>query len=68
MASDKNMAMKKSATIKDGKDYIPQVRELIIEYTKRLNRDLAFQNIEEELKNPAEKYTAPQGGAAGCSG
>ena len=48
-------------TVKDGKDYISQVRELIIEYTKRLNRDLSFQNIEEELRNPAVKYTAPEG-------
>jgi ribosomal protein S18 acetylase RimI-like enzyme len=48
-------------TVKDGKDYISQVKELIIEYTKRLNRDLSFQNIEDELRNPAEKYTAPEG-------
>ena len=48
-------------TIKDGKDYISQVRDLIIEYTKRLNRDLSFQNINEELENPAIKYTAPEG-------
>ena len=48
-------------TIKDGIDHIPQVRELIIEYTKRLNRDLSFQNIEEELEDPAVKYTAPEG-------
>lgn len=36
--------------IKDGKDYISQVKDLIIEYTKRLNRDLSFQNIDEEFK------------------
>ncbi|MBQ9610365.1 MAG: hypothetical protein IJV15_13105 [Lachnospiraceae bacterium] len=36
-------------TIKDGKDYIPQVKDLIIEYTNRLNRDLSFQRIDEEL-------------------
>lgn len=48
-------------TIKDGKNYISQVRELIIEYTKSLNRDLTFQNIDEELKNPAAKYTPPAG-------
>ncbi|MBR1391636.1 MAG: GNAT family N-acetyltransferase [Lachnospiraceae bacterium] len=47
--------------IKDGKDYIPQVRELIIEYSQRLNRDLSFQNIDEELENPAVKYTTPKG-------
>ena len=48
-------------TIKDGKDYISQVRDLIIEYAKRLNRDLSFQNINEELENPAIKYTVPEG-------
>lgn len=30
-------------------DYLDQVKELIIEYTKRLGRDLSFQNIDEEL-------------------
>jgi ribosomal protein S18 acetylase RimI-like enzyme len=47
--------------IVDGKNYIDQVKEKIIEYTKRLNRDLSFQNIEDELKDPAKKYTAPEG-------
>lgn len=45
----------------DGKEYIPQVRELIVEYTSQLNRDLSFQHLDEELRNPAEKYTPPQG-------
>lgn len=47
--------------IKDGKNFIPQVKELIIEYTERLNRDLSFQNLDEELSDPAAKYTAPAG-------
>lgn len=47
--------------IVDGKEYIPQIRELIIEYTKRLGRDLSFQNIDEELQDPAKKYTPPEG-------
>lgn len=47
--------------IADGKTYINQVRNLIIEYTKKLGRDLSFQNIDEELKDPAKKYTAPDG-------
>lgn len=47
--------------ITDGRDYIEQVKKLIIEYTQRLGRDLTFQNIDEELKNPAKKYTAPNG-------
>ena len=33
----------------NGVDYLDQVKELIIEYTKRLGRDLSFQNIDGEL-------------------
>lgn len=47
--------------IVDGKDYMDQVKECILTYVHRLGRDLQFQNIEEELKDPAVKYTAPQG-------
>lgn len=45
----------------DGTNYIDQVKELIIEYTSSLGRDLSFQHIEEELDNPSQKYTAPEG-------
>ena len=45
----------------DGKDYILQVKQLIKEYTGRLNRDLSFQNLKDELSNLKEKYTAPNG-------
>lgn len=45
----------------DGKKYLPEVKELIKEYSTRLGRDLSFQNIDDELKNPARKYTAPEG-------
>ena len=48
-------------TIIDGKHHINQVRNLIIEYTQMLNRDLSFQNIDDELKDPSKKYTPPQG-------
>lgn len=48
-------------TIIDGKEHIEWVRELISEYTRQLNRDLSFQRLEDELRNPAEKYTPPQG-------
>lgn len=48
-------------TIIDGKHHINQVRDLIIEYTQMLNRDLSFQNIDDELKDPSKKYTAPAG-------
>lgn len=47
--------------IVDGKPYIQQVKELIIEYTKWLGRNLSFQNIDDELKDPAKKYTSPEG-------
>lgn len=45
----------------DGKDYIEQIRDLITEYSASLGRDLSFQNLEEELIDPAAKYTAPEG-------
>lgn len=48
-------------SIVDGKAYIPQVKVLIVEYTARLGRDLTFQHLEEELADPAIKYTVPQG-------
>ena len=35
--------------IVDGKPYIDQIKGLIEEYTRRLGRDLTFQNLEEEL-------------------
>ena len=47
--------------IKDGKDYLEEVRKLIAEYTQRLGRNLSFQDLEGELKDPARKYTPPQG-------
>lgn len=47
--------------IVDGKSYINEVRSLIVEYTQRLGRDLSFQNLDDELKDPAKKYTAPEG-------
>lgn len=47
--------------ISDGKPYLDQVKELIIEYTNWLDRDLSFQNLDKELADIAEKYTAPNG-------
>lgn len=47
--------------IVDEKPYIQQVKELIIEYTKWLGRNLSFQNLDDELKDPAKKYTSPEG-------
>ena len=45
----------------DGKPYLDQVKELIQEYTQWLDRDLSFQNLDKELADIAEKYTAPNG-------
>ena len=47
--------------IVDGKPYLDQVKTLIIEYTEWLGRDLSFQNLDKELADIAEKYTAPNG-------
>ena len=47
--------------IVDGKPYIDQVRNRIIEYTSALGRNLDFQGLEEELADPAGKYTPPAG-------
>lgn len=47
--------------IVDGRDYLSEVKTLITEYSNQLGRDLSFQNIDEELKNPEHKYTTPQG-------
>lgn len=47
--------------IVDGKPYNQQVKELIIEYAKWLGCDLSFQNLDDELKDHAKKYTSPEG-------
>lgn len=55
------MCYNRKMMIEDGKEYIDQVQDMIVEYTRRLGRDLSFQNIDEELKDPALKYTSPEG-------
>ena len=45
----------------DGTKHLKEVKQLIIEYTKFLNRDLSFQSIDDELKNLSEKYLPPEG-------
>lgn len=47
--------------ITDGKPYLDQVKDLIVEYTNWLGRDLSFQNLDKELADIAEKYTVPNG-------
>jgi len=47
--------------IKTGEDYIPQVKELILDYIQRLGRDLSFQNLNAELSDLESKYLPPNG-------
>ena len=54
--------------IVNGIYYIEQVKSKIVEYVTRLGRDLSFQNIDEELSNPAIKYSPPQGEFLVCGG
>lgn len=48
-------------TITDGTPYMQQVRMLLTEYTQALGRDLSFQKLEDELRDPAQKYAPPNG-------
>jgi len=52
--------------IRDGKDYLPQVKDLILEYTNFLGRDLSFQNLEDELNDLRHKYLPPNGEILVC--
>ena len=45
----------------DGKDYLPQVKQLILDYIYFLGRDLSFQNIDDEL-NDLKKKSIPLNG------
>lgn len=45
----------------DGAAYLDDVRALIREYTEWFGRDLAFQNLEEELADIEGKYLPPAG-------
>lgn len=58
---DAKRKVKNKMKFTDGKEYISQVKSLISEYTTALNRDLSFQNLDEELNDVAKKYTPPHG-------
>lgn len=47
--------------IKNGVHYIDEMKQLIIEYTNMLQRDLSFQQLDEELNDLAFKYSYPHG-------
>jgi ribosomal protein S18 acetylase RimI-like enzyme len=55
--------MNKEITYKklETREEISKAKELIIEYIKWLNEDLAYQNIDEELINFPKKYEEPDG-------
>ena len=48
-------------TVNNNPSYLPQVRELILQYQTALGVDLCFQNIVDELKNLLAKYAKPKG-------
>ena len=47
--------------ISDGRNHISEVKNLIREYSLWLERDLSFQDIDSELRNPSVKYAPPEG-------
>ena len=47
--------------IVDGTKHIDEVKQLILEYTKFLGRDLSFQNLDAELSDLSKKYLPPEG-------
>ncbi len=48
-------------TIMDGEPYLDQIKTLIAEYAKSLDRDLSFQGLNEELADLSAKYLPPNG-------
>lgn len=47
--------------IVDGVQYLDSIKDLILEYTKLLNRNLEFQGLKEELKDLKSKYAGEEG-------
>lgn len=47
--------------IVDGLPYIAEIKDMLVTYLQELKRNLSFQHIDDELQNPVEKYTAPNG-------
>lgn len=45
----------------EGSSYLPQIQELIREYTASLHRDLSFQGLQDELEDLRGKYSEPNG-------
>jgi len=47
--------------IVDGTNHLAEVKKIVLEYTKFLNRDLSFQNLDAELSDLSKKYLPPEG-------
>lgn len=47
-------------------DCLEEVKRLVVDYSKELNRDLSFQGFDNELLNLKEKYTYPNGKIICC--
>lgn len=45
----------------DGTNHIDEVKQLVLEYTKFLGRDLSFQHVDDELNDLSSKYAPPEG-------
>ena len=48
-------------TVRQGSPYLSDIRQLIIEYTAFLGRDLSFQDLDAEMRDLAAKYTGEAG-------
>ncbi len=57
----KFIAMSASLKIIDGVNHLDEVKQLVIEYTKFLGRDLSFQHVDDELDDLSAKYAPPEG-------
>ena len=45
----------------DGANHLDEVKQLVIEYTNFLGRDLSFQHFDDELNDLSAKYMPPEG-------
>lgn len=45
----------------DGVNHLDEVKQLVIEYTNFLGRDLSFQHLDDELNDLSAKYAPPNG-------
>lgn len=54
-------------TVMDGEPYLDQIKTLISEYAKSLDRDLSFQGLSGELADLSAKYLPPNGSVIGCA-